>query len=215
MGITTMLLGLVVLLPLTTLFIKTSSLGWTGFWETVTTPRVLASLRLTFGASLIAALINAVFGFIVAWVLVRYSFPGKKIIDGIVDLPFALSTAVAAITLTTLYSQNGLLGKPLAAFGIKSAYSPLGIIIALTFIGLPFVVRTIQPVLEDFDHDMEEAAQMLGASRAQTVRHVVLPVMFPALLTGVTLAFARALGEYGSVVFIAGNMPMKTRSALF
>lgn len=210
MGITTLLLGLVVLLPLSTLFVKTSSLGWLGFWDTVTTPRVLASLKLTFAASLIASLINGFFGVIVAWVLVRYSFPGKKIVDGIVDLPFALPTAVAGITLTTIYSANGVLGKPLEAMGIHSAYSPLGITIALTFIGLPFVVRTIQPVLEDFDVDMEEAAAMLGASRWQTVTRVVMPVLFPALLTGVTLAFARALGEYGSVVFIAGNMPMKT-----
>ena len=210
MGITMLLLSLVVLLPLSTLFFKTATLGWSGFWETVTTPRVLASLRLTFGASLAGALINAVFGLIVAWVLVRYSFPGKKIVDGLVDLPFALPTAVAGITLTTIYSSNGLLGRPLEALGIKAAYSPLGITIALTFIGLPFVVRTIQPVLEDFDIDMEEAAQMLGASRWQTIRHVIFPVMFPALLTGVTLAFARALGEYGSVVFIAGNMPLKT-----
>jgi sulfate/thiosulfate transport system permease protein len=210
MGITTLLLSFIVLLPLSTLFFKSSTLGLSGFWDTVTTPRVLASLRLTFSASLVGALVNGFFGLIIAWVLVRYSFPGKRIIDGIVDLPFALPTAVAGITLTTIYSGQGLLGKPLEAIGIKSAYSPIGITIALTFIGLPFVVRTIQPVLEDFDLDMEEAATMLGASRWQVVRHVVLPVLFPALLTGVTLAFARALGEYGSVVFIAGNMPMKT-----
>ncbi len=210
MGITLLLLGLVVLLPLSTLFFKTSTLGWSGFVHEATTPRVLASLRLTFGASLIAALVNSFFGLIVAWVLVRYSFPGKKIIDGIVDLPFALPTAVAGITLTTLYSSNGWMGQWLEKIGIHAAYTPLGITLALTFIGLPFVVRTVQPILEDFDIDMEEAAQMLGANRRQTVTHVVLPVLFPAILTGFTLAFARALGEYGSVVFIAGNMPMQT-----
>lgn len=210
MGITMLMLGVVVLLPLSTLFFKSSTLGWHGFFATVSSPRVLASLRLTFGASFVGALINAVFGLIVAWVLVRYDFPGKKIIDGVVDLPFALPTAVAGITLTTLYSPNGWVGALLDKVGIKAAYNPLGIVIALTFIGLPFVVRTVQPVLEDFDSDMEEAAQMLGASRRQTVTRVVLPVLFPAILTGFTLAFARALGEYGSVVFIAGNMPMKT-----
>lgn len=210
MGTTLSLLGLVVLIPLSTLFFKTSSLGWSGFWEVVTTPRVLASLRLTFTTSLISALINGVFGVVAAWVLVRYSFPGKKIIDGIVDLPFALPTAVAGITLTTLYSPQGWLGKPLSALGIKAAYSPLGITLAFTFIGLPFVVRTVQPVLEDFERDMEEAASTLGADRWQTIRHVILPVLYPSVLTGVTLAFARALGEYGSVVFISGNMPLKT-----
>ena len=210
MGITMLMLGAVVLLPLSTLFFKSSTLGWHGFWTLVTSPRVLAALRLTFGASFVGATINAMFGLIVAWVLVRYDFVGKKIIDGIVDLPFALPTAVAGITLTTLYSPHGWIGRCLEPLGVKAAYNPLGIIIALTFIGLPFVVRTVQPVLEDFDMDMEEAAQMLGASRRQTVVRVVLPVLFPAILTGFTLAFARALGEYGSVVFIAGNMPMKT-----
>lgn len=210
MGVTMLMLGAVVLLPLSTLFFKSSTLGWHGFWTTVTSARVVASLKLTFATSLVGAVTNAVFGLVVAWVLVRYDFPGKKIVDGIVDLPFALPTAVAGITLTTLYSQNGWVGSLLNKVGIKAAYNPLGIIIALTFIGLPFVVRTVQPVLEDFDGDMEEAAQMLGASRRQTVTRVVLPVLFPAILTGFTLAFARALGEYGSVVFIAGNMPMKT-----
>jgi sulfate/thiosulfate transport system permease protein len=210
MGLTMLMLSLVVLLPMSTLFFRSATLGWGGFWSAVTTPRVMASLRLTFGASLAGALINAVFGLVVAWVLVRYKFPGKKIIDGIVDLPFALPTAVAGITLTTLYSPNGWIGRFLEPFGIKAAYTSLGIVIALTFIGLPFVVRTVQPVLEDFDVDMEEAAEMLGASRWQTITKIVLPVLFPAILTGFTLAFARALGEYGSVVFIAGNMPMKT-----
>jgi sulfate/thiosulfate transport system permease protein len=210
MGLTMLMLSLVVLLPMSTLFFRSATLGWGGFWSAVTTPRVMASLRLTFGASLAGALINAVFGLVVAWVLVRYKFPGKKIIDGLVDLPFALPTAVAGITLTTLYSPNGWIGRFLEPFGIKAAYTSLGIVIALTFIGLPFVVRTVQPVLEDFDVDMEEAAEMLGASRWQTITKIVLPVLFPAILTGFTLAFARALGEYGSVVFIAGNMPMKT-----
>ncbi len=210
MGITMLLLGLVVLLPLSTLFFRSSTLGWSGFWSTVTSPRVLASLRLTFSCSLAGALLNSIFGLVVAWVLVRYDFIGKKIIDGIVDLPFALPTAVAGITLTTLYSANGWAGQWLSKIGVQAAYNPLGITIALTFIGLPFVVRTIQPVLEDFDLDMEEAAEMLGASRLQTATRVIFPVLFPAIITGFTLAFARALGEYGSVVFIAGNMPMKT-----
>lgn len=210
MGVTLTMLCLVILIPLSTLFFRTASLGWDGFQNVVTTPRVLASLKLTFGASFLAALINSVFGLIVAWVLVRYSFPGKKLVDGLVDLPFALPTAVAGITLTALYSPNGWAGKPLADLGIKVAFTPLGILIALTFIGLPFVVRTVQPVLEDLDADMEEAAATLGASRFQTVRHVILPLLYPSLLTGFTLSFARALGEYGSVVFISGNMPLKT-----
>lgn len=210
MGLTLTMLGFIVLLPLSTLFFKSASLGWSGFWEAVNSPRVLASLRLTFGASLLAATVNSFFGLIVAWILVRYSFPFKKLVDGIVDLPFALPTAVAGITLTAVYSSNGWFGKPLAALGVKAAFSSVGIFIALTFIGLPFVVRTVQPVLEDLDRDMEEAASTLGASRWQTVRHVVLPVLYPSILTGFTLAFARALGEYGSVVFISGNMPFKT-----
>ncbi len=210
MGLTLLLLTLVVLLPLSTLFFRAADLSWKEFLDVVTSPRVLASLKLTFSTSLIAALINAFFGVIVAWVLVRYSFPGKKIIDGIVDLPFALPTAVAGITLTTLYSQNGWIGAPLEKIGIKVAYTPLGILLAMTFIGLPFVVRTVQPVLEDMDRDMEEAAATLGASRWQTIRWAVFPVIFPSIVTGFTLAFARALGEYGSVVFISGNMPLKT-----
>jgi sulfate transport system permease protein len=210
MGLTLFLLSLVVLIPLSTLFFKTSTLSWPEFWTIVSSPRVVASLRLTFTASLIAAVVNSFFGLLVAWVLVRYNFPFKKCVDGLVDLPFALPTAVAGITLTSLYSSRGWIGKPLNALGLKAAFSPLGIVIALTFIGLPFVVRTVQPVLEDLDPDMEEAASTLGATRWQTVSKVVLPLLSPSLLTGFTLAFARALGEYGSVVFISGNMPMKT-----
>lgn len=210
MGITLMMLSLVVLLPLSTLFFKTASLGLGGFWEIITSPRVLASVKLTFWTSLVAAITNSFFGLITAWVLVRYEFPGKKIIDGIVDLPFALPTAVAGITLTTLYSSSGWIGKPLGDLGIKVAYTPLGIIVALTFIGLPFVVRTVQPVLEDLDKDQEEAAATLGASRWHTVRYVILPILYPSIITGFTLSFARALGEYGSVVFISGNMPLRT-----
>ncbi|MCG3205363.1 MAG: Sulfate transport system permease protein CysT [Elusimicrobia bacterium] len=210
MGLTLLSLTLVVLIPLSALFVKSASLGGPGFWAVVSTARVWASLKLTFGLSLGAALFNALFGTLVAWVLVRYSFPGKKIVDGLVDLPFALPTAVAGITLTTLYSRNGWLGAPLKSLGLDVVYQPLGIWVALTFIGLPFVVRTVQPVLEAMDQDMEEAATTLGASRWQTLRYAVFPVMFPSIVTGFTLAFARALGEYGSVVFISGNMPLKT-----
>ncbi len=210
MGTTLTLLSLVVLLPLSTLFVKAATLSRTEIIALVTSPRVVASLRLTFGISLMGACINALFGVVVAWVLVRYSFPGRKIVDGIVDLPFALPTAVAGITLTTLYSPHGWIGKPLADLGIKVAYTPLGILVAMTFIGLPFVVRTVQPVLEDLDRDMEEAAATLGASRWHTIHAVILPTLYPSILTGFTLAFARALGEYGSVVFISGNMPLKT-----
>jgi len=210
LGFTVFYLSLVVLIPLSTLFWKSSGLGWAGFWQAVTAPRVVASYKLTFGAALAAAAVNGVFGLIVTWVLVRYRFPGRRLMDALVDFPFALPTAVAGIALTTLYAPNGWLGEPLARLGIKAAFTPLGITIALTFIGLPFVVRTLQPVLEALDPEVEEAAASLGASRLQTIARVVLPALFPAWLTGVALAFARALGEYGSVVFIAGNMPMKT-----
>ena len=210
LGFTLVYTLLVVLVPLSTLFWKSASLGAAGFWAAVTAPRVVASYELTFGASLVAALVNGVFGLVVTWVLVRYRFPGRRLMDALVDLPFALPTAVAGIALTTLYAPNGWLGAPLERLGVKAAFTPLGIALALTFIGLPFVVRTLQPVLEGLDPEVEEAAASLGASRLQTVSRVVLPALFPAWLTGVALAFARALGEYGSVVFIAGNMPMKT-----
>jgi sulfate transport system permease protein len=210
LGFTLLYLSLIVLIPLSTLALKSASMGWGPFWTTVTSPRVLASYRLTFGASFAAAVVNAVFGFAVAWVLVRYRFPGHRIVDALVDLPFALPTAVAGITLTSLYSPNGWLGRPLEALGLKVAFTPLGIVVALTFIGLPFVVRTLEPVIEDLDVEVEEAAASLGAGRPQTFAHVILPALFPAWLTGFALAFARALGEYGSVVFIAGNMPMRT-----
>ena len=210
LGFTLLYLSLIVLVPLSTLALRTASMGWGPFWATVTSPRVLASYRLTFGASLAAATLNGVFGLVVAWVLARYRFPGQKIVDALVDLPFALPTAVAGIALTSLYSPNGWLGRPLEARGLKVAFTPLGIVVALTFIGLPFVVRTLQPVIEDLDVEVEEAAASLGAGRRQTLAHVILPALFPAWLTGFALAFARALGEYGSVVFIAGNMPMRT-----
>ena len=210
LGCTLLYLGLIVLIPLSAAFIKTASMTWEQFWGAVTTPRVIASYQLTFGASLIGAVINGVFGLIVAWVLVRYEFPGKRLIDALVDLPFALPTAVAGITLTALYAPNGWIGSLFAPYGIKIAFTQIGIVIALTFIGLPFVVRTVQPVIEDLERELEEAAASLGASRWQTFTRVILPVLLPALLTGFALAFARAVGEYGSVVFIAGNMPMKT-----
>ncbi len=210
LGITLLYLSLIVLIPLSGVLIQTASLSWEQFWETISDSRVVASYQLSFGASFVAAGINVIFGLLIAWVLVRYSFPGKRVIDGLIDLPFALPTAVAGIVLTTLYSPNGWIGSFFDSFGIKVAFTPLGIIIALTFIGLPFVVRTVQPVLEDLDKEMEEAASILGASRWQTFRFVILPPLYPALLTGFSLAFARALGEYGSIVFISGNMPMKT-----
>lgn len=209
-GYTMVYLSLIVLIPLSALFLKTASAPWESIWETISSPRVLAAFRLSLGASLVAAIINAVFGLGVAWTLVRYSFPGKRVIDAIVDLPFALPTAVSGIALTTIYAPTGWIGQWLEPLGIKAAFSPLGVTIALTFIGLPFVVRTLQPALEDLDPAVEEAAASLGAGRWQTFRHVIMPAVFPALLTGFALAFARALGEYGSVVFIAGNMPMKT-----
>jgi len=210
MGFTIFYLSLIVLIPLSATFFKTATLSWPEFWETVTAPRVVQSYKLSFGASLIAALVNGVFGLIVAWVLVRYQFPGKKIIDALVDLPFALPTAVAGIALTAVYAKNGWIGSILEPQGIKVAFTPTGVLLALIFIGLPFVVRTIQPVLEDLEAELEEAAASLGANRWQTITRVILPAVFPALLTGMTMSFARALGEYGSVVFISGNMPMKT-----
>jgi sulfate/thiosulfate transport system permease protein len=210
LGFTMFYLSIIVLIPLSTLFIKSFSLTWQQFYASVTNPRVLASFYLTFGASFAAAVVNLIFGPLVAWSIVRYSFPGKKIIDALVDLPFALPTAIAGITLTTLYSTNGWFGKYLELIGIKVAYTPIGIIIALIFIGLPFVVRTVQPVIEELDADVEEASLSLGASRWYTITRVIFPVIRPAVITGFALSFARALGEYGSVVFIAGNMPMKT-----
>ncbi len=208
LGYTLLYLSVIVLIPLSAVFIKTSSLGLAQFWDVVTAPRVLASYRLSFGASLLAASINAVFGLMLAWALVRYSFPGKKLVDALIDLPFALPTAVAGIALTALYAKNGWLGSILEPAGIKVAFGPPGVLVALVFIGLPFVVRTVQPILEDLDTELEEAATSLGARRWQTFRHVTLPILAPALMTGFALAFARAVGEYGSVIFIAGNIPM-------
>jgi sulfate transport system permease protein len=210
LGFTIFYLSLIVLIPLSATFLKASSLSWPQFWHIVTAKRALASYRLTFGASFIAAWINLLFGLLVAWVLVRYKFFGKGLLDSMVDLPFALPTAVAGIALTTIYSSHGWIGRYLDTVGIKGAYSPLGVIIALTFIGLPFVVRTVQPVLEDFEKDVEEAAASLGANRWQTFTRVIFPGVMPAALAGFAMAFARAVGEYGSVVFISGNMPMRT-----
>jgi len=214
LGFTVLYLSLVVLVPLSAAFQKTFTLSWDAFVAAVTTPRVLASLQLSFGAALAAALLNAIFGLLVAWVLVRYPFHGRRLVDALVDLPFALPTAVAGIALTAVYAPNGWIGKPLAdLFGVKVAFTPLGVLVALAFIGLPFVVRTVQPVLEDLERELEEAAQSLGATRAQTFVRVILPTVAPALLTGFALAFARAVGEYGSVIFIAGNMPMVSEIA--
>ncbi len=207
LGYTLLYLSLIVLIPLSAAFIKTTELSLHEFWSVVSAPRVVASYKLTFGASLIGALINAAFGLLTAWVLVRYTFPGKKIIDALVDLPFALPTAVAGIALTAVYASNGWIGHWLEPHGIKVAFTPLGVIIALTFIGLPFVVRTVQPVLEDLEAETEEAAASLGANRWQTFTKIIFPAIWPALLTGFALAFARAIGEYGSVIFIAGNVP--------
>ena len=208
LGFTLLYLSLIVLIPLSAAFLKTFTLTWPAFWEAVASPRVVASYRLTFGASFAAAVLNGFFGLVIAWVLVRYEFPGKRIIDALVELPFALPTAVAGIALTAIYAANGWIGQYLAPLGIKVSFTPLGVFVALVFIGLPFVVRTLQPVLEDLHKEVEEAAATLGASRAQTFRRVIFPILMPALLTGFALAFARALGEYGSVIFIAGNMPM-------
>lgn len=210
LGFTLFYLCLIVLIPLSAAVLKTSTLSWHQFWHVVSSPRAVASYRLSFGASLVGATINLFFGILAAWVLVRYDFPGKRLFDSLVDLPFALPTAVAGIALTTIYAPNGWLGKPLLSMGIHAAYTRLGVVIALTFIGLPFVVRTVQPVLEDLEKELEEAAASLGAGRLQTFTRVLLPTILPATITGFTMAFARAVGEYGSVIFIAGNMPMRT-----
>ncbi len=210
LGITMISVGLIVLIPLSALVLKTATLSWASFWKAVSDPRALAAYRLSFGAALLAALVNAVFGVLLAWVLTRYRFPGRKIVDALVDLPFALPTAIAGLTLATLYSKDGLFGAPLAALGIKGTGSALGVVIALIFVGLPFVVRTVQPVMEELDPALEEAAASLGASRWQTLRHVVAPQLFPSLLTGATLSFARGVGEFGSVIFVAGNMPYQS-----
>ena len=208
LGYTVFYLSLIVLIPLSALVFKTLTISWDQIWAAISSPRVVASYKLTFGASLLAALVNLVFGLLVAWVLVRYEFPGKKIMDALVDLPFALPTAVAGIALTALLAGNGWVGQYFEPYGIKLAFNPTGVVIALIFIGLPFVVRTVQPVLEDAEKELEEAALCLGATRLQTFTRVILPAILPALLTGFALAFARAIGEYGSVIFIAGNMPM-------
>ena len=209
MGFTLVYLSLIVLIPLSAVFIFTSQLTWAEFWQIISAPRVVASYQLSFGASLAAAAINAIFGLLLAWVLVRYSFPGKKIVDALVDLPFALPTAVAGISLAAIYAPNGWLGQFIeGSLGIKVAFAPLGVLVALVFIGLPFVVRTVQPVLQDLETELEEAASSLGANRWQIFRYVLLPILLPALMTGFALAFARAVGEYGSVIFIAGNIPL-------
>lgn len=210
LGYTIVWLSLIVLIPLGVTLLKASTLTWEQFRQIVTSPRALASYRLTFGASLSAATVNLFFGVLTAWVLVRHPFPGRRLLDSLVDLPFALPTAVAGIALTTIYAPNGRLGRPLATIGVKPAYSPLGVTVALIFIGLPFVVRTVQPVLEDMDREMEEAAASLGADRLQIFSRIVMPTILPAALTGFAMALARAIGEYGSVVFIAGNIPMRT-----
>jgi sulfate transport system permease protein len=208
LGYSVLYLSLVVLIPLSALVFKAAELSWYDFIRTVTAPRVLASYKITFGAALVAASINAVFGVLVAWVLVRYRFPGKRLVDALVDLPFALPTAVAGVVLSTLYAPNGWIGRLLDPYGVKIAYTPLGIIVAMTFIGLPFVVRTVQPVIEELDSEIEEAAACLGANRLQTFRLILFPLITPSALTGFALAFARAVGEYGSIIFIAGNVPM-------
>ncbi len=210
MGYTIVYLSLIALIPLSTIFLKTAGMGWHRFWTVIVSPRVVAAYELSIGASLAGAIINSIFGFMVAWTLVRYRFPAKSIVDSLVDLPFALPTSVAGITLTAIYAENGWIGRLLKPLGMKVAFTPLGVIVALTFIGLPFVVRTVQPVLQDLERELEEAAATLGASRLQTFRRVIAPALIPAVITGFALAFARALGEYGSVVFISGNMPMRT-----
>jgi sulfate transport system permease protein len=211
LGLSMLYLSLVVLIPLSAILLKAAAMTWPRFWAAVTSPAVVASYKLTFGASLGAALVNAFFGFLVAWVLARYRFPGRKLVDALVDLPFALPTAVAGIALTSLYADNGWIGRRLAPWGIHVAFTPLGVLVALIFIGLPFVVRSVQPVLEGADREIEEAAASLGATRWQVFSRVIFPIVRPALLTGFAMAFARALGEYGSVIFISGNMPMRTQ----
>jgi sulfate transport system permease protein len=213
MGCTLVYLSLIVLIPLSAAFLRSAELGPARFWMVVTAPRVLAALRLSFGAALLAALVNAVFGFIIAWSLVRRRFPGRRLVDAMIDLPFALPTAVAGIALTALYSANGWIGRLIEPLGIKVAYTPWGVVVALMFVGLPFIVRTVQPVLADLDRELEGAAETLGATRMQSFRMVVFPAVWPALLTGCSLAFARAVGEYGSVIFIAGNIPMVSEIA--
>ncbi len=213
LGLTVFWLSLIVLVPLSSLFLKSATLGWDAFWAAISTPRVVQALRVSFSTAAIAAGINTVFGLIVAWILVRYRFPGRRIVDALVDIPFALPTAIAGIALTTLWAENGWLGALLAPFGIKVAFTPAGIVVALIFIGLPFVVRTVQPVLEDFEREAEDAAESLGASPWQVFSKVIWPSIMPATLTGMALAFARALGEYGSVIFIAGNLPLKSEIA--
>ncbi len=208
LGFTLLYLSLIVLIPLSALVVNTLGMSWDAFWSTVSSPRVIASYRLSFGAALVAATVNALFGTLLAWVLVRYDFPFKRLLDALVDLPFALPTAVAGIALTALYSGKGWIGQFLEPYGLKIAFTPLGVAVAMVFIGLPFVVRTVQPVLEEAERELEEAAASLGASRLQTIAYVILPTILPAVMTGFALAFARALGEYGSVIFIAGNMPM-------
>jgi len=215
MGYAVLYLSLIVLLPLSMLFVKASAMEWSQLWSIVSSERALASYRLSFGTAFIASLVNVIFGFLVAWVLVRYRFPGRNIIDAMIDLPFALPTAVAGIALTALFTETGWIGKYLAAYGIKVAFTPLGIIVALIFIGLPFVVRTVQSVLEEMNPEYEEAASSLGANRVQIFLRIVMPGLWPAVITGFALAFARTVGEYGSVVFISGNMPMKTEIAPF
>ncbi len=213
MGTTLFFLGTIVLIPFAGLILRTLELSWGDFWKLATTDRALAAYRLTFGASLVAAVANAVFGTLIAWVLVRYEFPGRRFLDAIVDFPFALPTAVAGLTLANLFTGNGWLGRFLVPLGIKGAYTPLGVVIALTFVGMPFVVRTLQPVLENLERELEEASATLGAGRLRTFVSVIAPSLFPAILTGFALAFARAIGEYGSVVFISGNLPLKTEIA--
>ena len=213
LGFTLAYVSFIVLIPLSAVFIRSLGIGWDGLWEILTSERILKSLQLSFSAALIAALVNVIFGLLLAWCLVRYSFPGKRIVDALVDLPFALPTAVAGIALTSLYAPTGWIGQYLEPLGIQVAYTPIGITLALIFIGLPFVVRTVQPVLSDIETELEEAASALGANRWQTITKIILPILFPALLTGFALAFARGVGEYGSVIFIAGNQPYKTEIA--